>query len=129
MNMQVSNYFVLQDANFELSKDAIKSFTPKMPPSNQFVRETARPLLRCNMQPVRDEIKFIVLLKDPTGDPNNIPESKIVFDYDASGSKHRVLRGIHEVLDGNKFVPSGDNLIDFRVIIGHVRFSDVVLLF
>jgi hypothetical protein len=127
--MQVSNYFVLADKNFEIADGAIKRFTAKMPTSNHFVRSTARPVLSFNVQQLSDDLKFIVLLNDPTGDPNNIPESKIVLTYEASGSKHQVVRAINEVLDGNDFVAGDDNLIDFRVIFGKVRFADVLLFF
>ncbi len=125
--MQVSNYFVLQDANFELDEGEIKRFTAKMPPSSQFVKATARPILWFNMQPLTSHrLKLIVILNDVQGDPNNIPDSKVVWNYD-NGDDIQLLRSTHEVLDGNQFLPGIDNLIDFRVVVGKVRLSDVVL--
>jgi hypothetical protein len=127
--MQVSNYFVLQDGNFELDEGEIKRFTAKMPPSSQFVKATARPILGFNMHPLTSErLKFLVILNDIQGDPNNIPNSKVVWSYD-SGDDVRLLRSTHEVLDGEQFSPGVDNVIDFRVIVGKVRLSDVVLHF
>lgn len=125
--MQVSNYFVLQDANFELDEGEIKRFTAKMPPSSQFVKATARPILWFNMQPLTSHrLKLIVILNDVQGDPNNIPDSKVVWNY-GNGDNIQLLRSTHEVLDGNQFLPGIDNLIDFRVVVGKVRLSDVVL--
>ena len=60
------------------------------------------------------------------GDPNNIPDSKVVWNY-GNGDNIQLLRSTHEVLDGNQFLPGIDNLIDFRVVVGKVRLSDVVL--
>jgi hypothetical protein len=127
--MQVSNYFVLDDDNFELNADEMKRFIVKMPPAAQFVRATARPILWLTIHPRSDHAKFIVILNDAPGDPNNIPNSKIVFVYDFEGTVQKGFRGVHEVLDGNQFIAGGDNFIDFRVIIGKVLFSDVVLHF
>ncbi len=126
--MQLSNYFVLQDNNFELAEGNIKRFTASMPPPSQFRSNTARPLLWFNMQPLTSgRLKFIVILNDPQGNPNNIPDNKVVFNYDFA-SNSRELRSIHEVLDGSKF-SSNDNFIDFRVIVGRIRLSDIILFF
>lgn len=127
--MQVSNYFILRDSPFELEEGQIKRFPAEMPPAAQFVKATARPVLSFNLEPRSDHLKFIVLLNDFLGDPNNIPNEKVVFDYDASGSKHRLVRMLQEVLDGNDFIANAENLIDFRVIIGKARLSDIILSF
>jgi hypothetical protein len=126
--MQVSNYFVLQDIPFTLEGNQIKRF--EVPTPDLFHKPTARPVLQFRMLPLSDHLKFIVLLNDFVGDPNNIPADKIVFPYDFDGSRHRILRGIHEVLDGNDFLPEGStNIIDFRVVTGSVNIADVVLFF
>jgi hypothetical protein len=126
--MQVSNYFVLSDNNLILEDGDIKRFTKEMPPSSQFVKAIAHPILSFNIHPLTSgRLKFIVLLNN-LADPS-IPDDKIVFVYDFEGSKHQVSRGIHEVLDGNKFLPGIDNQIDFRVVVGKLELSDVVLFF
>lgn len=129
--MQVSNYFVLQDGNFELdeSQDRVKRFTVKMPPSSQFVKATGRPILWFNMQPLTSRrLKFFVALNDPPGNADTTPPEKVVWLYD-SRDDIQLLRSTHELLDGNKFAPGVDNLIDFHVTVGKVRLSDVVLFF
>ena len=128
--MQVSNYFVLQDTNFEIDENSMKRFTVKMPPASQFVKATARPILWFNMDPLTSQhLKFLVVLNHPdTEVGGNIPNEKIVWAYDKPDDI-KLLRSTHEVLDGNQFLPGANNTIDFVGVIGKVRLSDVVLFF
>ena len=117
--MQVSNYFVLQDVNFEIDENSMKRFTVKMPTASQFVKATARPILMFNMDPrTGHHLKFIVVLNHPgTEVGGNIPNEKIVWAYDKPDDI-MLLRSTHEVLDGNKFLPGADNTIDFVGVMG-----------
>jgi hypothetical protein len=124
--MLVSTYRVLIDGPFDLNAQAIKRFTQPMPPSSEFVKETAKPILCFNIQPLTSaHLKFAVFLNDHAATQS---DSKIAWVYD-NADDIKLLRSIHEMLDADRFLPGADNLIDFKVIIGKARFSDVVLFF
>ena len=126
--MQLSNYFVLLDSNLELNENQVKRFSVEMPDAPAFVGATARPVLWFNMNPLTSSrLKINVILNHLQGD-TNYPANKVVWSYD-NPDDIRLLRSTHEVLDGNAFLDGQTNQIDFRVIVGKVRISDVLLFY
>lgn len=121
---QVANYHFLSDASFELDAQEVKRLTFNCPPSNQFVKAAAFPILWWRVWPRSNECKYIVVINDVLADPNNIPQNKVVFSMETDT---KVLRDIHEIVSGEMFNPGVANSIDFRVVIGKAQFSDVIL--
>lgn len=122
--VQVANYHFLADSVFTLEANHVKRLKFSCPPASRFVKEFAAPVLSYTLLPKSDTCKFIVVINDIAADPNNIPASKIAVEIE---SDTQVRRDLHEVMSGNLFNPGVDNFVDFRVVIGKVQFSDVIL--
>ena len=89
----------------------------------------ASPILWFNVQPLTSHrLKFIVVLNHLNFNPDNIDETKLVMTYDVPDDI-RLLRSIHEVIPVRLIRPGEDNTLRFHVVVGSVRFSDIVLFF
>jgi len=125
--VQVATYAVLTDSAFQLKGNNVKRLTFNLPSSSVFVSESSRrPILSWRMWPRSDNSKYIALINDVAADPNNIPADKVIIEQTTNT---KVMRDMHEVIGFSHFIPSDENTIDFRVGIGEVQFSDIILFF
>ena len=125
--LSVATYRVLSDEAFTLKASHVKRLEFKLEGSNVFVSESVRrPILWWRIWPRSDNAKYIALINDVAADPNNIPADKIIIEQ---STDTKVMRDMHEVIGFSKFIPADTNTIDFRVVIGEVEFSDVILIY
>jgi len=123
---QVATYAVLADSALQLKANNVKRLSFNLPSSSVFVSESSRrPILFWRMWPRSDNSKYIALINDVAADPNNNPSDKVIIEQTTDT---KVMRDMHEVIGFSNFIPSDENTIDFRVVIGEVQFSDIILV-